>query len=311
MASKNTYINECSNYLDIMNEALKHEDYKTYDYAKGMLDEAVDEMHERHNLQKQLDTTNFGVLNHIFESVLPTLFKNNKKVVREVIKLIKEDKNLLSQFQFYNGIRQYRGKLTESINPNQYLDHLYYMVSEGIDLQTVEESNNKLKNVLMENNVVPSDYIDESYKGLYEDGNMILTHKKTVGNIMEMANAIKGVVAYMDEHKNDNVQEAKDVNSVIADFERGMKETLTESELSFVQQITDFKAPMAEQRKSKLFEKLKKDCLNKIDEMIAKDKDNAELHALKKQIEEQKFNGATIVKDIAKLLEIRDILMDD
>ena len=163
----------------------------------------------------------------------------------------------------------------------------------------------------MENNVVPSDHIDESYKGLYTNGDLILTNKKTVGNIMEMANAIKGVVAYMDEHKNDNVQEAKDVNSVIADFEKGLKENLTESELSFVQQITDFKAPMAEQRKNKLFEKLKKDCLNKIDEMIAKDRENTELKALKKQIEEQRFNGATIVKDIAKLLEIRDILMDD
>lgn len=45
--------------------------------------------------------------------------------------------------------------------------------------------------------------------------------------------------------------------------------------------------------------------------MLSKEPKNEELSSLRKQIEEQKFNKNSIVKDIAKLLEIRDILMDD
>ena len=45
--------------------------------------------------------------------------------------------------------------------------------------------------------------------------------------------------------------------------------------------------------------------------MLSKEPNNKELSSLRKQIEEQKFNKNSIVKDIAKLLEIRDILIDD
>ena len=46
-----------------------------------------------------MKTSNFGILNHIFEEQLPTLFKQNKKAVRDVVKLIKEDNNLKNEFE--------------------------------------------------------------------------------------------------------------------------------------------------------------------------------------------------------------------
>ena len=45
--------------------------------------------------------------------------------------------------------------------------------------------------------------------------------------------------------------------------------------------------------------------------MLKEDSSNEELKGLGKQIGEMKFNKDSIVKDIAKLLEVRDILMDD
>jgi hypothetical protein len=45
--------------------------------------------------------------------------------------------------------------------------------------------------------------------------------------------------------------------------------------------------------------------------MLKEDKDNVELKGLSDQINEMTFNKETIVKDIAKLLEIRDILLDE
>jgi hypothetical protein len=115
----------------------------------------------------------------------------------------------------------------------------------------------------------------------------------------------------MEKHKNDNINEGKNVDELIEDFENKLKTNLNESEISFVQQITDFKTPIAEQRKEKLFNKFKNECIEKINAMMMEDANNDELKSLSKQINEMKFNKESIVKDIAKLLEIRDILMDD
>ena len=60
-----------------------------------------------------------------------------------------------------------------------------------------------------------------------------------------------------------------------------------------------------------LFNKFKNECLEKINAMLKEDAENSGLIDLSKQINEMTFDKNNIVKDIAKLLEIRDILMDD
>ena len=45
--------------------------------------------------------------------------------------------------------------------------------------------------------------------------------------------------------------------------------------------------------------------------MLKEDSNNEELKGLSSQLNEMVFDKNNIVKDIAKLLEIRDILMDD
>ena len=99
------YNKEFSNYINIMSEALKREDFKAYEYTKSMLDECIEECKEDKALMNEMKTSNFGVLNHIFESQLPTLLKVNKKAVRDVVKTIREDVNLRSEFNFYNVIK--------------------------------------------------------------------------------------------------------------------------------------------------------------------------------------------------------------
>ena len=107
------------------------------------------------------------------------------------------------------------------------------------------------------------------------------------------------------------IKESKNIDDLISEFEDKMKTNLNESEMSFVQQITDFRSPIAEQRKEKLFNKLKEDCLTAIASMLKEDSNNEELKGLSNQLNEMTFDKNNIVKDVAKLLEIRDILMDD
>ena len=306
------YKEEFSNYISIMKEALERENFDAYDTARDMLEESIGECRHEKELESQLDTNNFGVLNHIFEDRLPELFKNNKKAVREVIKLIKEDKNLSAQFDFYNNIRNYKGKITEMVDPVHFLSHFNAVVEKHklIDKNTIIESNKKLRKVLKENNVVPTEFIDEESMKLYSAGHNILTKKQSLKNMLTLTESINSAENYMNKHKNDKVNESVDPQQLISDFENKLKETLTESEMSFVKEITDWRSPIAEQRKEKLFNKFKNECIEKVDEMLKEDAGNVELESLKKQLEEQTFNKESIVQDIAKLLEIRDILLD-
>ena len=308
----NKYQEEFSNYINIMSEALQKDDYKAYEYAKDILEETIEESKHEKELMKEMDTTNFGVLNHIFENELPTLIKTNKKAVKDVINTIREDKNLKSQFDFYNVIKeQYNSKHAEIVTPEVVLAKLTEIVGENIDLKTIKASNKKLKDVMVENNIIPSDFVDEESKKLYESGNVILTTKKTTNNMIPLVESFDTVCKWMDAHKDDKKAEGKTPDELIREFEDKLRANLTESEISFVQQITDFRSPIAEQRKEKLFNKFKNECLDKINDMLKEDAENVELQTLGKQLDEMKFSKESIVKDIAKLLEIRDILMDD
>jgi hypothetical protein len=309
---KNNYTKEFSNYLQIMSEALNKKDFAVYDAAKEMLEETVEDCKHEKQLAEQLNTTNFGILNHIFEERLPELFKTNKKAVRNVIKTIREDKNLIGEFNYYNAIRQYKGKIAEKISPDMIMSKLNEAIVATINKSTVIESNKKFRKVLKENNIIPNDFVDDEMKELYESGHNILTKNNgSISNVMVIAESSDNIKSYMDKHKTDVVKETIDPDKLVREYKEKLKDTLTESEMSFVQQITDWRSPIAEQRKEKLFNKFKNECIDKINEMLKEDKDNVELKGLSDQINEMSFNKDTIVKDIAKLLEIRDILLDE
>jgi hypothetical protein len=294
-----------------MKEALARENFEAYDVAKGMLEESIEECKHDKALADQLNTNNFGILNHIFEERLPELFKKDKKAVRDVIKTIKEDSNLMAEFNYYNAIKHYKGKLVESIGADEVISKLNEAIVATINKDTVIKSNAKLRKVLKEHNIIPTDFIDEEAKTLYESGHNILTKRlKAVENVMVIAESNKNISDYMNKHKTDVIKEQIDPDKLIKQFKDKMRETLTESEMSFVQEITDWRSPIAEQRKEKLFNKFKNECIDKVNEMLKEDAGNVELESLKKQLEEQKFNKESIVQDIAKLLEIRDILLD-
>lgn len=308
MKNNKKYQEEFSNYTKIMNEALQKGDFKAYEYVKDMLEEAIEENKHENALMEEMNTTNFGILNHIFENELPTLIKTNKRGVKAVINTIKEDKNLKNQFSFYNVIKE---QYNDKHDAERILTKLVDIVCEDIDQKSVKKSNKKLRDVMIENNIIPSDFVDEESRKLYENGDRILTTKKSSNNMIQLIESYDEVCDWMKKHNENKKNNGKDVDTMIREFEEKLQTNLNESEMSFVQEITDFKSPIAEKRKEKMFNKFKNECISKINEMLKEDSDNAELKGLSEQINEMQFNKDSIVKDIAKLLEIRDILMDD
>lgn len=300
------------NYLSLMHEALKREDYQVYGVVRDMIDETISDRVHALDLMNEADTTNFGVLNHIFRAELPRLLRENRKAVRDVIRTIKGDSNLLAEFRFYNAVTEgYRGKGAELMTAEEAFDSISEAVIPMIDKDTVSESNAKLRKVMMDCGVIPSDFVSEDAKELYGFGNILLTEKGTVGNIYKFAESRKAICEYMESHKGDGVAEYIDVDEEVRKFEESMSENLNESEISFVQQIVDFRSPIAEQRKERLLNSLRDDCIKKVTEMLKKDSDNEELNSIKNRLSEMKYSRECVIKDVANLLEIRDILSEE
>ena len=302
---------EAENYINIMSEAIKRNDIKAFDVAKTMLEETIDDYKKEKALVDEMNTTNFGILNHIFEESLPKLIKTNKNAVKKVIKLIKEDKTLKEEFNFYNTIRNYNSSISDTLSPSDMMQKLNESILSKIDQKKVVESNRRLRDVMKSVNIIPESHVTGEKKALYEYGDVLLKTKPSATNIIKLHENQNGIIEYMDNHKDDKVKDNVTPDVMIENFENKLKETLTESELSFIQQITDFKAPIAEKRKERLFNQLKEDCLAVINSMLNENDGNNEIKALKEQLEGMKYTKEGVIKDVAKLLEIRDILMDD
>lgn len=299
------YNKEFSHYANVIAEALSKGDLSTYRAADALLKESVSAYEMEKKLEAQLNTRNFGVLNHIFEQELPRLFKTNKKAVREVVKLIKEDKNLLNQFNFYKALKEYN---SSSVDSETYLKRLVEEFDNKINHENLccAISNEKLRDTLIENNVVPSEFIDKKDMSLYEDVETLTCTKVLLSNTLSILEAEKRVANMLNESKK--VEDSKPKVDAIREFEENMRDTLTESEIDLVKTITSAREPIAEAKREKLFNSYRDECIKKVDEMIASEPYNDELKGLKQQIESKTYNKETIVEDMAKLLAIRDVL---
>ena len=303
-----TFKKETDNCVAVMEEALAKKDFKTYYAAKAMLDESIEGYKREKALERELDTTNFGLLHYIFETSLPELIKRDKKVIRKVIKLIKEDKNLLSQFKFYQAVRGYGGVKGDLMNTNDVVSMLGETVNDVIDKDTVLRSNAKFKAIMKEHHIYPSEFIPKEIKDLYEACNYVLTVKKSPENAVRLVECRGTIADYMDKHKADYIKEEKDPLKLLEEFEKKVSENLNESEVEILKTLTESKES---QKKEDLFNMFKNECLDKINEMLKENKDNDDLASLKKTLEDKTFCEETIIKDIAKLLEIREILSDN
>ena len=138
MNKENKYILEWRNNILEAAKALNENNFSMYD-------KLMNEVSNNYNSYKRdvaltYECTNFGMCNYIFEDALPSLFKNKSNAVKEFITTIKEDKNLLSQFQFYKSLE----KNNDKVNTNEYITESFNMACENIDMKTLKESNNKL-----------------------------------------------------------------------------------------------------------------------------------------------------------------------
>lgn len=306
MDDKLTYLKAWEDAVRKTSQALKAGDNELADKCFHEMEEAYERYKEIANFETTMMASNFSVLNNQFESVMPNLMVKNKKALNEGVSLIKNDKNLLKQFKFINALRAYDG----SVNPTEYVNESIALSLNGLDRKFVTESNKKFAKFIV-NNGIMTDEINENEQKFLEDCDYLMLNKKKLSNLLEYNKRIASVAEYIkenakvsSENKFKPVKMIEGVDNKIAN--------LNESERALVMDIISARNGFAEERRRNFYEKMKNECLKKVDKLISENEGEEleRLKGLKESIENQKYCKESIVKDIAKLLEIGSILSE-
>ena len=304
MENTNKYILQ---WRDLMLNAAKALESKNFEEYEILISQA-DQAYELYKQDSALtyECTNFGMANHIIENALPFLFKKNAKAVKEIMNLIKEDKNLHTQFKFFNAL----SKCKNSLDITSFIKESLELMKKDLNLKTLNESNKKLAKLIVKYNIKPSNVLTENEMKFYESCDFLFKHKRNLTNLVEINENLNIVSDYTKQNLITETKDTKNLFSLIENFEKKYNNLLTEEEKSFVKEIMDWKKPDALKRKEKLFKSIKEDCLTIISQLSenATDEEIEGLNAIKEQLNAKTFCEETLVADMARLLEIRDVL---
>ena len=306
MEEYNKYILQWRDKIIEADKCLQNDDFEGYESCIQKANEAYEQY--KRDTELTYECKNFGMINHIFENALPKLYQKKQiKAIKDYITCIKEDKNLLSQFQFYKALGKYDG----SCDMEKYLHEAIALAKENIDKKTLKQSNKKLAKIISENNIKPNDFINEESLVFYDNCNTLLLKDKKLTNIIEMTETFNAVTSYIKDNPRALNENVFNPQQAIKEFTSKLNKTLTTEEKSFVEEIIDVKSKGASQRKEKLFNKFKNECIDLVNKLIKESSsdDVVGLQEIKSQLQGKEFCLETIVQDMAQLLEIRDVLM--
>ena len=287
-------------------EALKAGNMEEAEKYHQDMEDAYERYKEAADFEDSTLDSKFATLNTTLESVMPKLMAKNKKALRECINLIKEDKNLMAQFKFCNALK----KFNCDTDAKDYINESLNLVSKNINIKTLKESNQKLAKLLVKYSIKPSNDINESDLKFAKNCDYLLSHKKTLNNLTEFTNNLKEASDYIVENRKSN-KERVDILSMAEQVEKKLN-SLNEAEQALVKDIMVAKTGVAESKRQNLFNKIKNECIEKINKMIDENtgSEKERLLNLKETILLKEYDKNNVVGDIAKLLEIGAVLSD-
>lgn len=285
-------------------KALNEGNIELYESLKTEMDRMLEEeKNERKAINLEMKSVNFGVSNHIFQEQLPRLFKSDKKALKEYVNTVKDDRNLVAEALFYNAINSFDG----STDPKGYVKECIELASKKIDFGSVERSNKKVSKIMAKHKIFPDEKLNESDMRLYESCNYVLTHKKKLGNMQMISLMEERIADIISKKSAKKVNESKtNIYDIISNFESKYSKTMSESEIKVFKEIANDNCNV--ERKREIFEKYKKECIDLIEEMEKRGEDVESLNAIKGEIQNRNFNESSTARDIAKMIEIADVL---
>lgn len=253
------------------------------------------------------ESRNFGVIYKVIEENTNNLYNDEKKrkAFKPIIRLLKEDKNLNTQFKLYDALKN--PKCVDNVPT--YVDEALNLAKSSINEKKIRESNDKLLKAVQKAKLYEYVDIDDDEMELYENVEYLLLNNVTFQSLNEWSAAKARVRGYVTEH---NLNESKDSISEPEYKEKFREITekyskgLTDDEYKLISEIYEAK------NKGVLFEKTKWDAINTLTEYAkTNDSDKDEVASIIEKINEKQYNEKTLISDIAELVEISQIMKEE
>ena len=300
---KNINLNKSSDLLKVKNELNSVFESRI---KAAELNEAIE----------NFSNLSLGDLNHIFESVSDRLFDsaNGKKIIGKYVKALKENKELGKAFAIYHVVNNPK----HVGDVNLFLSETFAL-SNDINKARLQEGKDTLSKIVAEavkECNLTAEQINETVsesRQVNEAIEYLLSNKRSAKNIYEHVNSL----TTLKEHVSVNAEAAcEGSNQSVKELSEELLSTLNEGELDKWEHDAIWgivSANLSNRSRAELFEEYKKNCVNKIDEILNEQEDVAEksrLTTMKQQLEGKKFSEETLTEDILNLSKLYHTLSE-
>jgi hypothetical protein len=275
----------------------------------------------------------FYTLNNKFNEHLVSLYEDDKQrdVIKQYMKLIKEDKILKEQYSLFNHLDEGLDSVVveDRMFASEYLNELLTKMLL-FPKKEINEANDKLYNFLVEKKIIDKDdeEIDDpdnpeseregrrdrhlEKMGWYkQDGvgeNKLISLIESVIYDKDILKKFEAIKELKVKTETTPINEVRSVEEKIAEFNEKYQGTLTNEEMDIVKSLMTY----GEQDKPKVLREYQKNVLEKINKLISEVSD-VELKEKYLQLKEQVlFDNETVqLFEIRKLIDEIEIKEDD
>lgn len=257
------------------------------------------------------ENRNFGLIYHVFESNAENLYKTKegRKAIKEMVKLIKENKVLKKQHSIYNAFKNIDEDIEKGVGVSGYVSKLLEHI-EPISVRDIVENNNKLISLFEKHNLNEMVQVDDSTFKLYEAIEYVITHNLWFNNAKDYIYSSK----IIEEHLQNNIVKTSvnenntmSTDELLDELKNRYKYSLNEDEQKVIDVL------MENSNTEETFNKYKEKLTENIKNIINNTSDNTVKERLNEVINGincMVYSKKTIVDDIVKLIKIEDKLSD-
>jgi len=250
---------------------------------------------------------NFGNIKDTFKNlVIESVIKKNdrgKKLFSKFLKTIKENKTLKDQYLIYNNLQN--SKFDDPVQAREFVKENISLL-KGLNKSHIAKGNNFFLKLLKGNTLIKEN------NSFYKDVLFLVESKKTPSNIKKINESINNIVRVMLEKENvDNiVTESIDLPpSVLTKLAvnkfNSRYSNITESEKEIIKTVLNG----SNEDKENIFKKLKRECIDTIDNKLNENSDldlKDKLLKVKDKLLNTNFSLDNFNSDISKIYDLNE-----
>lgn len=242
------------------------------------------------------ELNNFGAINHIVSEQIVSLYSQNKPFYEAWKKTIKEDKNLTTEFKFYQALSNFKKAGTAE----EYVNEIMKIAQNSIDVKTLKESNAKAFALLKEYEITPVKALTMEDMEYYNACQDLLECTGDFDDVNTKLEATKTIC--------ESIEERSYVNNVVDEAHKFDEQLymMPESTRSVVTELAD------SSKAEGVFNRFKNECLTLITNRINESEDadeRAKFVSVKEKLESKAYSSEKVFEDVIKFIEFENEIL--